>query len=113
MLFIQNGNKEHQSFVFISINTVKRYIRIYEDMGINLERLLQMDKEHLHELFYDEKQNDFRKSLEYKCLEGYFFSDCLKRLKVRGVIRRILYEEYLRECPQSYRYCSFCQYIKR
>lgn len=30
----------------ISRNTVKRYIHIYEDMGIELERLLKMDEHH-------------------------------------------------------------------
>lgn len=39
------------SSLLVSRNTVKRYIRIYEDMGIELERLLKMDEQHLHELF--------------------------------------------------------------
>ena len=38
------------SSLLISRNTVKRYIRVYEDMGIELERLLKMDDHHLHEL---------------------------------------------------------------
>lgn len=34
------------SSLLISRNTVKRYVRIYEDMGIELERLLKMDEHH-------------------------------------------------------------------
>lgn len=33
-----------RSSLLISRNTVKRYIRIYEDMGIELECLLKMDE---------------------------------------------------------------------
>ena len=44
------------SSLLISRNTVKRYIRIYEDMSIELERLLKMDEQHLHELFGREKE---------------------------------------------------------
>ncbi len=46
------------SSLLISRNTVKRYIRIYEDMGIELERLLKMDEQHLHELFGTETDNE-------------------------------------------------------
>ena len=46
----------------ISRNTVKRYIHIYEDMGIELERLLKMDEHHLHELFGDRKSTRLNSS---------------------------------------------------
>ena len=52
----------------ISRNTVKRYIHIYEDMGIELERLLKMDEHHLHELFGTETDNESTGSAEYKYL---------------------------------------------
>ena len=34
------------SSLLISRNTAKRYIHIYEDMGIELERLFKMDEHH-------------------------------------------------------------------
>lgn len=37
--------------LLVSRNTIKRDIRIYEDLGIDLERLLKMDEQHLHESF--------------------------------------------------------------
>ena len=57
------------SSLLISRNTVKRYIRIYEDMGIELERLLKMDEHHLHELFGTETDNESTGSAEYKYLQ--------------------------------------------
>ena len=100
------------SSLLISRNTVKRYIRIYEDMGIELERLLKMDEQHLHELFGAETDNEPSGSAEYKYLQERM-SEYIKRLKARGTTRRSLHEEYLRDRPQGYSYCSFCLYLRR
>ena len=96
----------------ISRNTVKRYIHIYEDMGIELERLLKMDEHHLHELFGTETDNESTGSAEYRYLQEHI-PEYIKRLKSRGTTRRSLYEEYLRNRPQGYSYCSFCLYLRR
>ena len=100
------------SSLLISRNTVKRYIHIYEDMGIELERLLKMDEHHLHELFGTETDNESTGSAEYKYLQEHI-PEYIKRLKSRGTTRRSLYEEYLRNRPQGYSYCSFCLYLRR
>ena len=99
------------SSLLISRNTVKRYIHIYEDMGIELERLLKMDEHHLHELFGTETDNESTGSAEYKYLQEHI-PEYIKRLKSRGTTRRSLYEEYLRNRPQGYSYCSFCLYLR-
>ena len=100
------------SSLLISRNTVKRYIRIYEDMGIELERLLKMDEQHLHELFGTDIDNETIRSTEYKYLEERM-SEYIKRLRSRRTTRRSLYEEYLKNRPQGYSYCSFCLYPRR
>ena len=100
------------SSLLISRNTVKRYIRIYEDMGIELERLLKMDEQHLHELFGTDIDNETIRSTEYKYLEERM-SEYIKRLRSRRTTRRSLYEEYLKNRPQGYSYCSFCLYLRR
>lgn len=78
-------------------------------MGIELERLLKMDEHHLHELFGTETDNESTGSAEYKYLQEHI-PEYIKRLKSRGTTRRSLYEEYLRNRPQGYSYCSFCLY---
>ena len=100
------------SSLLISRNTVKRYVRIYEDMGIELERLLKMDEHHLYELFSAETDNESAGSAEYMYLQEHI-PEYIKRLKSRGTTRRSLYEEYLKNRPQGYSYCSFCLYIRR
>lgn len=81
-------------------------------MGIELERLLKMDEHHLHELFGTETDNESTGSAEYKYLQEHI-PEYIKRLKSRGTTRRSLYEEYLRNRPQGYSYCSFCLYLRR
>lgn len=81
-------------------------------MGIELERLLKMDEQHLHELFGTETDNEPSGSAEYKYLQERI-SEYIKRLKARETTRRSLYEEYLRNRPQGYSYCSFCLYLRR
>ncbi|WP_281962151.1 IS21 family transposase [Bacteroides nordii] len=100
------------SSLLISRNTAKRYIHIYEDMGIELERLFKMDEQHLSELFCVNIDNESSRSAEYKYLEGRI-PEYIKRLKSRGTTRRSLYEEYLKERPGGYSYCSFCLYLRR
>lgn len=100
------------SSLLVSRNTVKRYICIYEDMGIELERLLKMDEQHLHEFFGVDIDNGSARSAEYKYLEEHI-SEYIKRLKSRRTTRRSLYEEYLKNRPGGYSYCSFCLYLRR
>ena len=81
-------------------------------MGIELDRLLKMDEQHLHELFGADIDNETVRSAEYKYLEEHI-PEYIKRLKSRGTTRRSLHEEYLRDRPQGYSYCSFCLYLRR
>ena len=81
-------------------------------MGIELERLLKMDEHHLYELFSAETDNESAGSAEYMYLQEHI-PEYIKRLKSRGTTRRSLYEEYLRNRPQGYSYCSFCLYLRR
>ncbi len=99
------------SSLLISRNTVKRYIRIYEDMGIEPERLLKMDEQHLCELFDTDIENESARSAEYKYLKERI-PEYIKGLKSRGTTRRSLYEEYLKGSPGGYSYCSFCLYLR-
>ena len=73
---------------------------------------MKMDEHHLHELFGTETDNESTGSAEYKYLQEHI-PEYIKRLKSRGTTRRSLYEEYLRNRPQGYSYCSFCLYLRR
>ena len=71
VLSVRNEHPRISSSLLISRNTVKRYIRIYEDMGIEPERLLKMDEHHLYELFSAETDNESAGSAEYKYLQEH------------------------------------------
>ena len=54
-------------------------------MGIELERLLKMDEQHLHELFGIDIDNASARFAEYKYLEEHI-SEYIKRLKSRRTV---------------------------
>lgn len=90
MLSVRN---EYPKYQFFSSDFTQYsqtvYPYIYEDMGIELERLLKMDEQHLHELFGVDIDNASARSAEYKYLEEHI-PEYLKRLKSRGTTRRSL-----------------------
>ena len=100
------------SSLLISRNTVKRYIRIYEDMGIELERLLKMDEHHLHELFgtgdTQTNQQDLQSISIFKNIYLSTLNDLNPVEQQEGPCMR-----RLRNRPQGYSYCSFCLYLRR
>jgi hypothetical protein len=71
-----------------------------------------MDEARLRELFDSDTDNARVKSSEHKYLTEHL-SDYIRRLKSRGTTRRGLYEEYSRERPGGYSYCTFCLYLRR
>lgn len=107
------GIKSISSSLLISRNTVKKYVRTYESLGIEIDRLFKMDESHLLELFLDDTSRKVKKKeTEYLYIEEHL-PYYLKRLKERGVTRLSLYEEYLKERPRGYSYVTFCSYIKQ
>lgn len=106
------GVKPISTALLLSKNTVRRYVRMFEESGIEIEKLLSMDELHLHELFYTQSKSHSFREAEYEylqtCIQGY-----VKRLKVRGTTCKELYGEYIQERPSGYSYDVFCKYIRR
>ena len=97
----------------VSRNTVRRYVRTYQDSGISMEKLLSMREEHLRELFYGSKervQTPTQKEIELQEL----LPDYSKRMSRRdGPSKAQLYAEYRKRYPQGYCYSSFCVHLRR
>ena len=106
------GIKPISSTLALSKNTVRRYVRMFEESGIELEKLLSLDESHLRELFFTQTASPAFRADEYEYLKeripGY-----IKRLKVKGTTCKELYDEYLKERPSGYRYDAFTKYIRR
>lgn len=100
----------------LSRNTVRNYIRRISSSGLSLNELLSLDDDSLSTLVYvdatekstagraiDNRHADLKTRLDSYCLE----------LKKRGVTRQLLFEEYLKDYPDGYRYTQFCAYLNQ
>lgn len=52
------GIKSISTTLCLSRNTVRRYIRTYQDLGKSIQELLRLDEEHLHNLLFDGKNTE-------------------------------------------------------
>lgn len=96
----------------ISRNTVRRYVRMYEDSGIPADRLPSISDGKLHEIFAlpgckERKPSD--RQIELEALIPEYIS----RLSRKGVTLKSLYEEYRSAHPNGYRHSAFGMMINQ
>ena len=90
----------------ISKNTVRKYIRLVEQVDLPMEDVLLMEDEQLKRLLYSESVNIHSERVEvFNGLVKYWISE-LRRL---GVTRYLLWEEYKEDHPDGFEYSQFCE----
>lgn len=100
------GIKSIASAFDISRNTVRRYVRMYDDSGISADKLLTLSDSRLQELFVVPWARERTRSERYIELEA-LLPDYAARLSRKGLTVKMLYEEYHREHPEGYRHSAF------
>lgn len=106
----KKGIKTIARICSVSKNTIKRYVRAIETLGISLDYLLQMDDYALEELFVkSDSEKDTSRYTDFLGRCDYWQSE-LKRV---GVTRQLLWEEYILEKPNGYQYSQFCYLYER
>jgi len=100
----------------ISRNTISKYDAAFKASSYSYKQLLAMDDPTLSEIIYpavskprDEPQSNDSRIEAFEARRDYF----LKELKRTGVTKQILWEEYLNEQPDGYRYTQFCERLRR
>ena len=112
VLRLKKGGTPFQTIsksVGISRNTVKKYIRLLDVLGISIDKALNMDSHDLGALL-DEPFN--KPDNRYRELEG-FFPYMKKELERPGVNRWFLWGEYKSKHQDGYSYSHFCLYYRR
>ena len=94
------GIKEISSAFNLSRNTVRKYVRAFQESGLSLEKVLGMSDEHLYGM---------GRRAELDAL----LPEYAARLRQRGVTVRKLFEEYSREHPDGYRHANFGILLRR
>lgn len=101
------------SYTFgVSRNTVRKYVRIFQESGLTLEKFQKIPEHRLQELFgIDERRESVpsQRQLELEAL----LPDYATRLRQKGVTVTSLFEEYRDAHPDGYRHSSFGRYLQR
>ena len=104
--------KSISSAFHVSRNTVRKYVRRYQESGLTPERLMAMSEEKLQEMFLDDRNRSRKPTPRKEALEA-LVPDYVKRLSRKGVTVKSLHEEYLREHPDGYLYSNFKRAIRQ
>ena len=92
----------------VARNTVKAYIRLVEDQGLNCKDLLSMEDHELESMFFKSPEADRRYSSLLKQMPYL-----IKELSRTGVNRHVLWEEYRQKYPDGYGYSQFCYHLQQ
>lgn len=87
------GIKEISSAFYLSRNTVRKYVRAFQESGLSLEKVLGMSDEHLYGMFIGGKSRTGEPS-ERRAEQGALLPEYADRLRQKGVTVRKLFEEY-------------------
>lgn len=100
------GIKSISSAFDISRNTVRRYVRMYQDSGIPAEKLPSLSDARLQELFSIPGSREHKPSERQIRLEA-LLPEYAARLSRKGMTVKQLYEEYHADHPDGYLRASF------
>lgn len=106
------GIKSISSAFHLSRNTVRKYVRRYQESGLSPDQMLSMSEEKLQAMFADGSSRNRKPSPRMDELEA-LLPDYVKRLGQKGVTVKSLHEEYLSEHPDGYLYSTFKQAVRR
>lgn len=100
------GIKSISSAFDISRNTVRRYVRMYEQSGIPADKLLMLSDARLQEMFAIPSARERRPPERHLELE-VLLPEYAARLSRKGMTVKKLYEEYRSLHPEGYRHAAF------
>jgi len=106
------GIKSISSAFHVSRNTVRKYVRRYQESGLSPDELLSMREDKLQDLFLDSCNRSRKPSSRMEELEA-LIPDYVKRLSHKGVTVKSLHEEYLKGHPDGYLYSTFKRAMRR
>jgi len=95
----------------VSVNTVKKYRKLFTDSTLSYPELQKLDDAELNALLYRvdaTSEKSERERVLHELLEGYS-----ERLTTTHITRELLWEEYRRQHSQAYSYPQFCVHLSQ
>lgn len=105
------GIKSISSAFEISRNTVRKYVRMYQESSLPMEKLLAMSEEHLQEMFGVGQAREVKPSQRRAELDA-LLPDYAKRLSHKGVTVTSLFQEYEKTCPDGFKCSNFKRILR-
>ncbi|MGP1437281.1 MAG: IS21 family transposase [Phocaeicola sp.] len=100
------GIRSISSTFHISRNTLRKYVRKYQESGLSMDHLLSFSDEKLADLLLDGRSRNRPPSTRRLELEA-LVPDYVRRLSKKGVSILSLHAEYLKSHPDGYKYSNF------
>lgn len=100
------GIRSISSTFHISRNTLRKYVRKFQESGLSMEQILSLSDDKLADLFSDGHSRNRPPSARKLELEA-LVPDYVKRLSKKGVSILSLHTEYLKTHPNGYQYSTF------
>ena len=96
----------------ISRNTVRKYVRWYQDSGLTMPQVMQLSDDHLQDLLSEGRTRERTPSPRQVELEA-LLPGYAKRLNRKGVTMKSLYDEYAKSYPDGYKETFFKTLLRR
>lgn len=96
----------------ISRNTVRKYVRWYQDSGLTMPQVMQLSDDHLQDLLSEGRTRERTPSPRQVELEA-LLPGYAKRLNRKGVTMKSLYDEYAKAYPDGYKETFFKTLLRR
>lgn len=96
----------------ISRNTVRKYVRLWQESNLSIEQLLALPEHRLREMFMPKGVRHREPSSRQSELEA-LLPDYASRLSRKGVTLKSLYEEYRSTHPDGYLHSAFRLYVRQ
>ncbi|MEJ7694238.1 helix-turn-helix domain-containing protein, partial [Daejeonella sp.] len=90
----------------VSRNTLKKYIKDYKTLNLNMIEIEDLSDQDLDELFTQFKPHQQHRSEKAQALYA-LFPDIAKQLKRKGVTQQMLWEEYYARHPDGLKGSQF------
>ena len=96
--------KEHTG---LSRNTVKKYIKLFQESKLTYDELAQLSDKDLNDLFGNNQPVESSGRLN-QLIE--LLPEISKALKRKGVTLELIWKEYYKAHPDGYRFTQFCKH---
>ena len=106
------GIKGISSAFHISRNTVRHYVRLFQDSGVPIDQLLTLSESQLQAMFVSGKIRESHPSTRKMELDA-LLPEYAARLSHKGVTKKALYAEYHASHPDGYRHSMFVMFLRQ